>query len=425
MKLTSYWLDTAEPAGDFRRNPLPPEVDVAVIGAGFTGLSAALELAKQGASVALLEQHTVGWGASGRNGGMATTGLAIGFTQAVERYGDRAAVAMFTEYTRAIDTIESLVKEHGIDCDFERTGKLTLAYRPAHYESMKKSQAMLAELAHHPVQLVPKAEIRDEIGSDYYHGATVDPAAAGLHVAKFAHGLAGAAVQHGAGIHENAAVTELRRVGGAVHDVHTTRGITRAKQVLVGTSGYTGSPFPWLRRRVIPVGSFIIATEPLPDHVVRTLLPNRRMASDSKNLIYYFRLTPDNRLLFGGRARFAMSNPDSDLKSGRVLRKAMTTVFPTLATARIDYTWGGLVDLSMDQMVHAGEHDGVFYSLCYSGHGVQMATHMGTSMASYLGGNREANPWGALRFPPVPGHFGKPWFLPLIGGGARLADLVR
>lgn len=425
MKLTSYWLDTAEPAGDFRRNPLPPEVDVAVIGAGFTGLSAALELAKQGASVAVLEQHTVGWGASGRNGGMATTGLAIGFTQAVERYGDRAAVAMFTEYTRAIDTIESLVKEHGIDCDFERTGKLTLAYRPAHYESMKKSQAMLADLAHHPVQLVPKAEIRDEIGSDYYHGATVDPAAAGLHVAKFAHGLAGAAVQHGAGIHENAAVTELRRVGGAVHDVHTTRGITRAKQVLVGTSGYTGSPFPWLRRRVIPVGSFIIATEPLPDHVVRTLLPNRRMASDSKNLIYYFRLTPDNRLLFGGRARFAMSNPDSDLKSGRVLRKAMTTVFPALATARIDYTWGGLVDLSMDQMVHAGEHDGVFYSLCYSGHGVQMATHMGTSMASYLGGNREANPWGALRFPPVPGHFGKPWFLPLIGGGARLADLVR
>ena len=425
MKLTSYWLDTAEPAGDFRRNPLPPEVDVAVIGAGFTGLSAALELAKQGASVAVLEQHTVGWGASGRNGGMATTGLAIGFTQAVERYGDRAAAAMFTEYTRAIDTIESLVKEHGIDCDFERTGKLTLAYRPAHYESMKKSQAMLAELAHHPVQLVPKAEIRDEIGSDYYHGATVDPAAAGLHVAKFAHGLAGAAVQHGAGIHENAAVTELRRIGGAVHDVHTTRGITRAKQVLVGTSGYTGSPFPWLRRRVIPVGSFIIATEPLPDHVVRTLLPNRRMASDSKNLIYYFRLTPDNRLLFGGRARFAMSNPDSDLKSGRVLRKAMSTVFPSLATARIDYTWGGLVDLSMDQMVHAGEHDGVFYSLCYSGHGVQMATHMGTSMASYLGGNREANPWGALRFPPVPGHFGKPWFLPLIGGGARLADLVR
>ncbi len=425
MKLTSYWLDTAEPAGDFRRNPLPPEVDVAVIGAGFTGLSAALELAKQGASVAVLEQHTVGWGASGRNGGMATTGLAIGFTQAVKRYGDHAAVAMFTEYNRAIDTIESLVKEHSIDCDFERTGKLTLAYRPAHYESMKKSQAMLAELAHHHVQLVPKADIHDEIGSDFYHGATVDPAAGGLHVARFAHGLAGAAVQHGAGIHENAAVTELRRVSGAVHDVHTTRGITRAKQVLVGTSGYTGSPFPWLRRRVIPVGSFIIATEPLPDHVVRTLLPNRRMASDSKNLIYYFRLTPDNRLLFGGRARFAMSNPDSDLKSGRVLRKAMSTVFPSLATARIDYTWGGLVDLSMDQMVHAGEHDGVFYSLCYSGHGVQMATHMGTSMARYLGGNREANPWGALRFPPVPGHFGKPWFLPLIGGGARLADLVR
>ncbi len=425
MKLTSYWLDTAEPAGDFRRNAIPPEVDVAVIGAGFTGLSAALELAKQGASVALLEQNTVGWGASGRNGGMATTGLAIGFAQAVRRYGAGPATAMFLEYNRAIDTVESLVEEHGIDCAFERTGKLTLAYKPAHYEGMKKSQALLAELADHHVQLVPKADIHSEIGSGFYHGATVDPQAAGLHVARFAHGLAAAAVRHGAGIHENAAVTELRRVEGAVHDVHTTRGITRAKQVLVATSGYTGRPFPWLRRRVIPVGSFIIVTEPLPDDVVKTLLPNRRMASDSKNLIYYFRITPDNRMLFGGRARFALSSPDSDLKSGEVLRKAMSTVFPALADARVDYTWGGLVDLSMDQMVHAGEKDGVFYSLCYSGHGVQMATHMGTAMASYLGGDRSANPWEALRFPPVPGHFGRPWFLPLIGGGARLADLVR
>ena len=425
MKLTSYWLDTAEPAGDFRRNPIPPQVDVAVVGAGFTGLSAALELAKQGASVALLEQHTVGWGASGRNGGMATTGLAIGFAQAVRRYGERPAAAMFLEYNRAIDTIESLVKEHGIECDFERTGKLALASKPAHYEGMKKSQALLAELADHHVQLVPKADIHSEIGSDFYHGATVDPQAAGLHVARFAHGLAAAAVQHGAGIHENAAVTELRRIEGAVHDVHTTRGVTRAKQVLIGTSGYTGRPFPWLRRRVIPVGSFIIVTEPLPADVLQTLLPNRRMASDSKNLIYYFRLTPDNRMLFGGRARFALSSHESDAKSGQVLRKAMSTVFPTLATTRIDYTWGGLVDLSMDQMVHAGEHDGVFYSLCYSGHGVQMATHMGKVIAQMLGGDLTANPWRDLSFPAVPGHVGPPWFLPPAGAFFRLVDLVR
>lgn len=425
MKLTSYWLDTAEPAGDFRRNPIPAEVDVAVVGAGFTGLSAALELAKQGADVALLEQHTVGWGASGRNGGMATTGLAIGFSHAVRRYGEQAATAMFVEYNRAIDTIESLVEEHDIDCAFERTGKLTLAYKPAHFEGMKRSQELLARLVDHHVQLVPKADIHSEIGSDFYHGAVVDPLAGGLHVARFAHGLAAAAVGRGAGIHENAAVTELRRVSGTVHDVHTTRGITRAKQVLVGTSGYTGRPFPWLRRRVIPVGSFIIVTEPLPAEVLQTLLPHRRMASDSKNLIYYFRVTPDNRMLFGGRARFALSSPDSDVKSGEVLRKAMSRVFPAIADARIDYTWGGLVDLSMDQMVHAGEHDGVFYSLCYSGHGVQMATHMGTAMASYLGGDHSANPWSALRFPAVPGHFGRPWFLPVVGGAARLADAVR
>jgi glycine/D-amino acid oxidase-like deaminating enzyme len=150
------------------------------------------------------------------------------------------------------------------------------------------------------------------------------------------------------------------------------------------------------------------------------------MASDSKNLLYYFRITPDNRLLFGGRARFAMSSPQSDVKSGRILRRGMLSVFPQLAGARVDYCWGGLVDISLDQMVHAGEHDGLFYSVGYSGHGVQMATHMGKQMAEVLTGDPAANPWRGLAFPQVPGHyFGPPWFLPLAGAYYRFLDVVR
>jgi glycine/D-amino acid oxidase-like deaminating enzyme len=424
VKLTPYWLDTAEPSGDYRRNPVPDSVDVAIIGAGFTGLSAALEFSKQGASVAVLERHTVGWGASGRNGGMATTGLAIGFNTAVKRYGGTRAVEMFREYNDAIDTIEKLVLDNGIDCDYKRHGKLSLAFHPSHYQGMLKSQEQLADLADYHVTTIPKPEIHSEIGTDFYHGAMLDPLGAGLHVGKFVHGLARAAADDGAHLCEDAAVTELKKVAGTVHDVHTTRGIVRAKQVLVATSGYTGAVTPWMQRRVIPVGSFIIVTEPLPEEVVNRILPHRRQASDSKMLTYYFRITPDNRLLFGGRARFALSSPDSDVKSGEILRKAMVELFPYLSAVKVDYTWGGLVDLSMDQMVHAGLHDGLFYSLCYSGHGVQMAAHMGKKMASYMGGDRSANVWEDLKNPPVPGHFGPPWFLPFIGAAAKIIDRI-
>jgi glycine/D-amino acid oxidase-like deaminating enzyme len=172
------------------------------------------------------------------------------------------------------------------------------------------------------------------------------------------------------------------------------------------------------------VGSFIIATEPLDTSVCDDLLPTRRMASNSKNLLNYFRITPDNRLLFGGRARFAMSNPQSDEQSGHLLRDAMVGMFPQLAKTRIDYCWGGLVDMSLDRLVHAGERDGVYYSMGYAGHGVQMATYMGHRMAEYMAGDRAANIWSDYPFRRIPGHFGPPWFLPFAGAYYKFKDRV-
>ena len=197
--------------------------------------------------------------------------------------------------------------------------------------------------------------------------------------------------------------------------------------MLVATSGYTSRPFRWQQVRIAPVGSFIIVTEPLGKEVCDQLLPKRRMVSDSKNLLYYFRITPDHRLLFGGRARFAMAGPKSDQKSGRILQEAMVSVFPQLANAGVDYCSGGLVDMSMDRLVHAGEQDGLFYSIGYSGHGVQMATHMGKQMADYMDGMLEANPWRDIPFKRIPGHFGPPWFLPFAGAYYKFQDpsLVR
>jgi glycine/D-amino acid oxidase-like deaminating enzyme len=426
MKAIPYWIDTAPAGEDWTGTPLAPRADVAVVGGGLTGLSAALHLARKGADVALFEQHRVGWGASGRNGGMCTTGMSIGFLSAVSRYGLPTARTLYLAYNHGIDLVEKLVVEEGINCDFARTGKLNLAAKPAHYERLARTHETLATRLGYHTELVPRSGLHAEVGSDYYWGGLVDPQGAGLHVGRFVRGLAAAAARLGVRIHEQAPVQRVRRVQGYEHDVITPKGLTRAGQVLVATDGYTGAAFPKLQRRVVPIGSFIIVTEPLDRELVDELLPTRRMASDSKHLLYYFRITPDDRMLFGGRARFAPSYPKPDAKSARILEKGMRSVFPQLAGARIDYHWGGQVGFTLDQIPHAGERDGLFYSIGYCGHGVQMAPYMGRQMAEVMGGNPDANVWGDFPFRAVPGHyFGPPWFLPFAGAYYRLKDAIR
>ncbi len=417
MKMKPYWLDTATPSGDYTETPIPRQVDLAVVGAGFTGLSTAYHAAKAGLTVAVLEANTVVWGASGRNGGMSTNGLGIGFTSAIKRFGEQKAKEYIDLYNDAVDLIESIVTENNLDVDFGRRGKLILAAKESHVPGLHRTKDALERVAGHRVHMIEGAQLRDEIGSDVFPAAIVEQDSADLHVAKFGHALAGLAVKEGATIHEHAAVTAVKRLGkGTAHELTTTRGKIRADKVVVGTSGYTGKPFGWMQRRVMPVGSFIVGTEQLSDELVSELIPNRRTCSDTKNLLNYFRLSPDNRLLFGGRAQFALSDPESDKKSGEILVKRMHEVFPQLRDTRIDYMWGGLVDISMDRMVHAGIHNGLYYSMGYSGHGVQMAIYMGRAMAEVVQGNEKANPWRDLKNPWVPFYFGKPGLHLKIGG---------
>jgi len=422
MKLTSYWLDTSEPFRSAATGPVQGSCDVAVIGGGLTGSSAALALAKKGARVVLLEAETVGNAASGRNGGMCNNGFAQGYGMLSAKFGKDVANRLYRAFDAGVDMVERLVAQEKINCSFARVGKIKLAAKPEHYDKLARSQAMLAASVDPDTHMVSRAELAGEVGSDRYHGGLVYGKSAGMHVGRFVRGLGEAAARHGVEIHEHTPMTALRRASGGGQEIETPKGRLHAKQVLLASGTSHTGPLSWIRRRIVPVGAFLIVTEPLPVATLDRLLPRRRMATDTKNLVNYFRATPDNRLLFGGRARFAVSNPASDEKSGAILRAALNEVFPELRDARIDYCWGGMVDMTRDRLPRAGERDGVYYSMGYSGHGTQMSTLMGTIMAEVMDGRTDLNPWKDFDWPAIPGHFGRPWFLPLVGAYYRLKD---
>lgn len=425
MKQIPYWQDTAEPFRGGAEGPVEGEADVAVIGGGFTGLSAALALAQRGAKVVVLEAGRVVGEASGRNGGHVNNGTALDFSGLTEKLGLDRARSLYHAYDAAVDTVERIVREQQITCDFRRGGKIKLAAKPAHYEKLARGFELLHREADPETELVPKERVRDEVGSEAFYGGLIYRRSAQMHMGRFGAGLADAAARHGARIYENAAVTGLKRREGTRHRVTTPRGTVTARQVLVATGPSQRGPFFWFRRRVIPIGSFIIATEPLDQAQLDSIMPTRRTATTTQNIGNYFRISPDNRLIWGGRARFALSSPTSDLKSSRILKASLHRTFPQLGRVRIEYCWGGIIDLTADRLPRAGEHEGVFYAMGYSGHGAQMSVHMGQAMASVLGGDGAANPLRDLSWPAIPGHFGPPWFMPLVGAYYRFQDWLH
>ena len=297
-----------------------------------------------------------------------------------------------------------LVQEEGIDCGFARVGKLKLAAKPEHYDMLARSQELLAANVDPETRMIARSDLRSEVGTDRYHGGLLFEKSAGMHVGRFVRGLATAAARRGAEVHEHAPVTGLRKVADG-HEVETPRaGSSRAGALASGISQV--GPLGWIRRRIVPVGAFLIVTEPLSPSQLERLMPTRRMVVDTRNLVVYWRLTPDNRMLFGGRAQFADSNPQSD-ENGRILKAAMVDVYPELAGARVDYCWGGLVDMTRDRLPRAGERNGIYYSMGYSGHGTQMSTLMGSIMAE-VGRPPRPEPLEGFRLAGDPGYFGRP-----------------
>ncbi len=428
MTEAPYWLDTLGPselAGLTTELPaLPPRVDVAIIGGGYTGLAAARRLALTGASVLVLERAQFGAGASSRNGGQVLSGLKLEASALVAAYGETRARELFDVGRQAIASLEAVIADEQLSCDYSRTGHLQAACKPAHFDAFRAERALLARVFDHRVELVSAADQHTELGSDAYHGLLVDEASGGINPARYVSGLAAAARRRGACL---SSATDVVRIEPAARRwrVTTTRGPVDAGDVLAATNGYTGSVTPALQRRLIPVGSYIIATEPLSIEEAAAVLPKRRMAFDSRNVLVYFRLASDNRLLFGGRAAFRTSSAAATRRATAILQRALARVFPRLATKRIDYVWSGNVAFTRDQMPRAGKLDGMYFAGGYCGHGIAMATHLGDLIARRIAGDGISHPLFDDRTQPIPLYRGRPWFLPLVGTYYRVKDWLQ
>ncbi|MDQ7774716.1 MAG: FAD-binding oxidoreductase [Paracoccus aminovorans] len=424
MRLEPYWHNSAPAFAGGAAGPVQGHYDVAVIGAGFTGLGAARRLALAGRSVVVLEAGTVGCGASGRNGGHLNNGLAHSYLAARAAFGAERARALYRAFDDGIDTIARIIAEEGIACDFRRSGKLKLASKPGHMAAIARNYAAIHAEVDPDTALLSREALRDEIGSDVFHGGMLQRRSAMMHMGRFVAGLAQAAVRHGAVIHEQAPVTARAR-DGAGWRLETPQGAVTAGEVLLATGAYTPAGFGHFRRRIVPVGSFLLATRPLGAAEAAAVMPGNRTCVTSLNIGNYFRLSPDNRLIFGGRARFsARSDQRSDARSGAILMRALAGIFPQLADVAVDYCWGGLVDMTQDRYPRAGQADGLWFAMGYSGHGAQIATHLGEIMAQRIMGQPAPNPFADLPWAAVPFHTGKPWFLPLVGLYYQAKDML-
>jgi glycine/D-amino acid oxidase-like deaminating enzyme len=426
MNQKIYWHTTVDMPNDSSLTPIPETADVAIIGGGYTGLSAALTLAKRGVKVVVLEAETMGWGASSRNGGMALTGLKPAMQTVIKKYGRETARELFQCSIDSVATVEQIIKEENINCGFARTGHLLAANKPKHFDALKNEVEFMAKEFKHKVHLVPPSEMRNEIGSDIYHGALVDEVSAGLNPAQFVTGLAGAAEKAGAMPCARARVNRLRR-GENRFVIETERGTLSAESVLVATAGYTGNIVKKLQKKIIPIGSFIIATEKLSDELAHELSPKNRMIFDYKHYLNYFRLW-DNRMIFGGRAAFFPENKNTIARSSEILRHEMVQVYPQLKDTKVEYVWGGTLDFAFDMMTHVGELDGLHYSLGYAGHGVAMGAYLGKTVAeAMLNGNIKEHPFARFNFPnaPLGLYDGRPWFMPFAGMWHKILDWVE
>jgi glycine/D-amino acid oxidase-like deaminating enzyme len=418
-----YWWDLAPPLSTAaERSALPETAEVVIIGGGIAGLSTAIELGRNGIKSLVLDSASIGWGASSRNGGALSGAGSLGRAKSNLQSGVDAKLLeeMVAEAEASFDDLEDFLRREEINCFFRKTGRFVGAHAPKALDTLKRRAEMLNRTGRDTAVVLGRSQVREEIATDLYHGGLLIERAGSLHPGLYVRGLAESASRLGSKLRSGIGVTGVEKDGG-FHRVRTDLGEVKARQVMVATNGYTGPATPWHRRRLVPVASYMIATEILGEERVRLMLPKLRVYGDTKRILYYFRPSPDfSRILFGGRASFV----DADARrSAARLHGFLTGLMPDLAGVRVTHAWKGNVAFAFDFMPHVGQQDGVHYALGCNGSGVVTMTHLGRCAArQILGSANRASAFSRMPFPTIPGYTGTPWFMPLIGASYQLRD---
>lgn len=412
-----YWWDGAElPDAQITQAPaaLPDTVETLIVGAGYSGLSAALTLARGGRDVTVIDSEMVGYGCSSRNGGQIGPSFhKLGLAGLTAAFGATKAHEILRESMESLTYLKTLIADEGIDCDMQpNSGRFKGTSRPAHYEDTARSNEDLAKAVGFQFEMVPKAQQSAYIGSDFYHGGAHYPEDGMLHPAKFVLGLARKAVDAGAKIYAPARATGVQRDGDRF-TVQVAGKSVSAKQVLIATNGYSGAELPFFHHRIMPLRSAIIATEQLSPDLISSAFPTGGCVVDSSRLVLYYRPSPDGtRVVFGGRAFDLADRPD---KYAPDLNRLMLRIFPQLSKAAITHAWSGTVAYTFDYAPHLGCHDGLHYVMGYCGSGVGRATYFGHKAAlQMLGDPAGKTSLDGLTFPTRPLYNGNPWFLPAV-----------
>ncbi len=405
---TPYWQDLA-PRVDLPESRLPGEIDLLVIGAGYTGLNAALQTAREGLGTLVLDAEQPGWGCSMRNGGQLSTSLKPSFSKLAARYGKDIATALCLEGQASLDYMHELDREESFDVGLREVGRFHGAHKPHLYEALARD----CETGH-PVWktdafMVPKADMASELRTDAYHGGMVLPRHCSIDVSTYHPSLLGNVLIAGAIVMGNCRALSIERCGRGFK-VLTSAGELKAGKVILATNGYSGPLSPWHQRRVIPIGSYVMATEEIPKETVDRLFPTDRILSDTRKLVYYYRLSPDRkRLLFGGRVSLRETDPR---KSAVKLRADMAALFPELRATRISHAWMGFVGYTFDTLAHCGEDNGLYFAAGYCGSGVGMASYLGMRMGRKAAGiEKTPSAFERIANPTRPFYTGNPWFL--------------
>jgi len=408
FKAQPYWWD-ATPRPDLNDQSLPQTAEVLIIGSGYTGLNCAIQTVRGGLDTLVIDAESAGWGCSSRNGGQISGEIKPGYEELRRKHGAQKAFDLVKEARNALEWVGDFIRSEDIDCEFVQCGRFQAAHNSYQFRQLARQVENQPKGLEQPLTIVERKDQASEIDSDYYHGGLVIGNHCSLDPAKYHQGLLDAAIASGCTVVSECAALNIQPDSNGFC-VTTSKGVVNAKNVVIATSGYTGAVTPWQRRRLIPIGSYMLATEQLNPARAEKLMPGKRVFSDSRKLVVYFRRSAEgNRVLFGGRVSVFESDP---VKSAPALRREMLRIFPQLEEVKLTHSWMGFVGFSFDYLPHLGEQDGLFYAMGYCGSGICLASYFGNRLGLQVLGKAEGKiAFNDIKFQTRPFYTGTPWFL--------------